>query len=75
MIENEIKSKVPERRFHDDDTSESMKKYYGIDDHRDLKYIRLNGLENQEHYDSNDANIKSQQSHLKSNYIKYNMFF
>jgi hypothetical protein len=40
-----------------------MKKYYGIDDHRDLiKYIRLNGLENQEHYDSNDANIKSQQS-------------
>lgn len=62
MIENEIKSKVPKRRFYDDDTVASMKKYYGIDDHRELiKYIRLNGLENQEHYDSNDGNIKSQQ--------------
>jgi hypothetical protein len=61
MIENEIKIKVSKRRFYDDDTLESMKKYYGIDDHRDLiKYIRLNGLENQEHYDNNDANIKSQ---------------
>lgn len=63
MIENEIKIKVPKRRFYDDDTLESMKKYYGIDDKRDLmKYIRLNGLEHHEHYDKNDAKIKSQQS-------------
>jgi hypothetical protein len=62
MIENEIKSKVPKTRLYDDDTLASMKKYCGIDDHRDvIKYIRLNGLENQEHYDSNDSNIKSQQ--------------
>jgi hypothetical protein len=60
MIENDIKSKVPKRKFYDDDTLASMKKYYGIDDHSDL-YTSLNGLENQEHYDSNDGNIKSQQ--------------
>ena len=59
MRENEIKIKV-QKRFYDDDTLESMKKYYGIDDHRDLiKYIRLNGLEHHEHYDKNDAEIKS----------------
>ena len=27
-----------------------------------LKYTRLNGLEHHEHYDKNDAKIKSQQS-------------
>ena len=63
MIESEIKIKVPKRRFYDDSTLESMKKYYGIDDKRDLmKYIRLNGLEHHEHYDINGAEIKSQQS-------------
>jgi hypothetical protein len=63
MIENEIKSKVSKRRFYDDDTLASMKKYYGIDDHRSLlKYIRSNGLEHHEHYDINDAEIKSQKS-------------
>ena len=36
MIENEIKNKVSKRRFYDDDTLASMKKYYEIDDHRDL---------------------------------------
>ena len=36
MIENEIKNNVSKRRFYDDDTLASMKKYYGIDDHRDL---------------------------------------
>jgi hypothetical protein len=39
MIENEIKIKVPKRRFYDDDTLESMKKYYGIDDKRDLNIL------------------------------------
>jgi hypothetical protein len=50
-------------RNYDDETLENMKKYYGIDDHRGLlKYIRLNGLEHHEHYDKNDAGIKSQKS-------------
>ena len=63
MIENKIKINVPKRRFYDDETLENMKKYYGIDDHSGLiKYIRLNGLEHHEHYDINDAEIKSQQS-------------
>ena len=49
--------------FYDDDNLESMKKYYGIDDHRDLlKYIRLNGLEHHDHYDKKDDVIKSRQS-------------
>ena len=36
MRENEIQIKVEKKRFYDDDTLEKMKKYYGIDDHRDL---------------------------------------
>ena len=39
MIENEIKSKVLKTRFYDDDTLASMKKYCGIDDHRDLNIL------------------------------------
>jgi hypothetical protein len=63
MRENETKIKVQKRRFYDDDTLEKMKKYYGIDDHRNLiKYIRLNGLEHHDHYDKKDDVIKSRQS-------------
>jgi hypothetical protein len=44
-----------------DEILENMKKYYGIDDHRCLlKYIISNGLEHHEHYDKNNAKIKSQ---------------
>ena len=58
-----IKDNFKKARIYDDETLENMKKYYGIDDHRGLlKYIRLNGLEHHEHYDKNDAEIKSQQS-------------
>jgi hypothetical protein len=58
-----IKDNLKKARIYDDETLENMKKYYGIDDHRGLlKYIRLNGLEHHEHYDKNDAEIKSQQS-------------
>ena len=39
MVENKIKTKVPKKRFYDDDTLEIMKKYYGIDDHRDLNIL------------------------------------
>jgi hypothetical protein len=60
---NEIKHKIKKARNYDDETLENMKKYYGIDDHRSLlKYIRSNGLEHHEHYDVNDAEIKSQKS-------------
>jgi hypothetical protein len=60
---NEIKHKIKKARNYDDETLENMKKYYGIDDHRSLlKYIRSNGLEHHEHYDINDAEIKSQKS-------------
>ena len=60
---NEIKRKFKKARNYDDETLENMKKYYGIDDHRSLlKYIRSNGLEHHEHYDINDAEIKSQKS-------------
>ena len=37
-----------------------MKKYYGLDDHKGLvKYLRSSGLEHHEHYNKNDAEIKS----------------
>lgn len=59
---NEIlKNKLKKSRIYDDETLENMKKYYGINDHKDLlKYLRSNGLEHHEHYDKNDAEIKSQ---------------
>ena len=61
---NEIlKHRFKKARNYDAETLENMKKYYGIDDHRSLlKYIRSNGLEHHEHYDINDAEIKSQKS-------------
>ncbi|HEX7258761.1 MAG TPA: hypothetical protein VF242_11955 [Nitrososphaeraceae archaeon] len=61
---NEIlKDNLKKAGNYDDETLENMKKYYNINDHRGLiKYIRLNGLEHYEHYDINDAEIKSQQS-------------
>ncbi len=59
---NEIlKNRLKKSMIYDDETLENMKKYYGIDDHRGLlKYLRSNGLEHHEHYDKNDAKIKSQ---------------
>ena len=69
---NEIlKNRLKKSRIYDDETLENMKKYYGINDHKDLlKYLRSNGLEHHEHYDKNDAEIKSQQSFLLYNLIK-----
>ena len=66
---NEIlKKQIKKIGIYDDETLENMKKYYGIDDNRGLlKYLRSNGLEHHEHYDKNDAEIKSQQSFLLFN--------
>jgi hypothetical protein len=58
---NEIlKDSLKKSRIYDDETLENMKKYYGIDDHKGLvKYLRSSGLEHNEHYNKNDAEIKS----------------
>jgi hypothetical protein len=58
---NEIlKDSLKKSRIYDDETLENMKKYYGIDDHKGLvKYLRSSGLEHNEHYNTNDAKIKS----------------
>ena len=66
---NEIfKKQIKKIEIYDDENLENMKKYYGIDDHRVLlKYHRSNELKHHEHYDNNDAKIKSQQSLLLYN--------
>ena len=48
---NEIlKDSLKKSRIYDDETLENMKKYYNIDDHTDLlKFIKLNGIVNQDH--------------------------
>ena len=58
---NEIlKDNLKKSRIYDNETLENMKKYYGIDDHKGLvKYLRSSGLEHNEHYNKNDAEIKS----------------
>ena len=57
ILENRLKKS----RIYDDETLENMKKYYGINDHKGLlKYLRSYGLEHNERYDKNDAEIKSQ---------------
>ena len=45
-------------KIYDDDTLENMKKYYGIEDHTDLlKFIKLNGINNPDHYDRYDDEL------------------
>ena len=40
-------------KIYDDGTLENMKKYYNIDDSTELiRFIRSNGLHNEEHYDN-----------------------
>ena len=47
-----------QKKIDDDDTLENMKKYYGIEDHTDLlKFIKLNGINNPDHYDSYDDEL------------------
>jgi hypothetical protein len=53
MVGDQSKNKNSKIKIYDDDTLENMKKYYGIEDHTDLlKFIKLNGINNPDHYDS-----------------------
>ena len=45
-----IKDNLKKAKIYDDETLENMKKYYNIDDYTDLlKFIKLNGIVNQDH--------------------------
>ena len=62
MKKGEREEKISKPRIYDDETLEKMKKYYNIDDHTDLlKFIKLNGIVNHDHYydkKDNDDNDK-----------------
>ena len=52
MVGDQSKNKNSKIKIYDDDTLEHMKKYYGIEDHTDLlKFIKINGINHQDHYD------------------------
>jgi hypothetical protein len=58
MVGDQSKNKNSKIKIYDDDTLENMKKYYGIEDHTDLlKFIKLNGINNLDHYDSYDDEL------------------
>jgi hypothetical protein len=47
-----INNNLKKSRIYDDETLENMKRYYNINDHTELlKFIKLNGITNQDHYD------------------------
>jgi hypothetical protein len=53
MRESEKEKRIQKPRIYDDETLEKMKKYYNIDDSTELlRFIRSNGLFNEEHYDN-----------------------
>jgi hypothetical protein len=56
MKNGEKEEKKSKPRIYDDETLEKMKKYYNIDDHTDLlKFIRSQGLHEDQHYDNNEV--------------------
>jgi hypothetical protein len=56
MKNGEKEEKISKPRIYDDETLEKMKKYYNIDDHTDLlKFIRSQGLHEDQHYDNNEV--------------------
>jgi hypothetical protein len=56
MKNGEKEVKISKPRIYDDETLEKMKKYYNIDDHTDLlKFIRSQGLHEDQHYDNNEV--------------------
>ena len=58
MVGDQSKNKNSKIKIYDDDTLENMKKYYGIEDPTDLlKFIKLNGINNPDHYDSYDDEL------------------
>ena len=63
MRESEKEKRIQKPRIYDDETLEKMKKYYNIDDSTELlRFIRSNGLHNEEHYDNRQK--------VLSNYLK-----
>jgi hypothetical protein len=51
-----LKKNINESGFYDDDTLSKMRSYYNIDDHTDLlKFIKRNGLHNNDHFDNNNT--------------------
>ena len=59
MENGKKKKKILKPRIYDDETLESMKKYYNIDDHTDLlKFIRSHGLYEEHHYDNNEEIVR-----------------
>jgi hypothetical protein len=53
MRESEKEKRIQKPRIYDDETLEKMKRYYNIDDSTELiRFIRSNGLHNEEHYDN-----------------------
>ena len=53
MRESEKDKRIQKPRIYDDETLEKMKRYYNIDDSTELiRFIRSNGLHNEEHYDN-----------------------
>ena len=58
MVGDQSKNKNSKIKIYDDDTLENMKKYYGIEDPTDLlKFIKLNGINNPDHYDIYDDEL------------------
>ena len=56
MKNGEKEEKISKPRIYDDETLEKMKKYYNIDDHTVLlKFIRSQGLHEDQHYDNNEV--------------------
>lgn len=58
-MEEEMKKNINKPSFYDDDTLSKMRDYYNIEDHTDLlKYIKRNGLHNNDDMDNNHRDKK-----------------
>ena len=54
MRESDNDKRIQKPTIYDYDTFKKMKKYYNIEDSTELiRFIRSNGLHNEEHYDNN----------------------
>jgi len=55
MKEEKLNKNIKKPNFYDDDTLSKMRNYYNIEDHTDLlKFIKKNGLVNNDDLDSGD---------------------
>lgn len=59
MKEEKLKKNIKNPNFYDDDTLSKMRNYYNIEDHTDLlKFIKKNGLVNNDDLDSSSNNYR-----------------